>query len=251
MTEYFRGALFYFLCFLTGCAFATLVFGWSLHSHRIEAKKESADDNAERILRRAFGFGLRQLAFFLFLGACSFSLMGGVLWLRAKPKAQIAGSSGSTPTLPVPESTPLSSQIPQQNAQASRLTGVSLPAGAENVTDASIISSSSQQLQRLVSEVDPQSQLGEVEVVMWRGASGAKAGSIMANTTKALQAAKWLYRETNVAEEKDKAQSGVHEFVAANTGQKKIVTGFWLVTDQFLLLSCGNVLVPSRKPPRT
>jgi hypothetical protein len=249
MTEYFRGALFYLLCFLAGCGFATAVFGWSLQTHRIEAEQQSgaaqSSENAERILRRAFSFGVRQLLFFLALGVCSFLLCGGILWLRARPH---------TPATAMPTSASQSStsegaaNAPEQVVNASYLTGVHLPLAARTVNDPSILDASTRQLQRLVTELDTSARLGTGEVLMWRNIKPDKADSVIATTIEALQATNWMYKITNSEKNPQGAAHGaVREFVAVNPKQKKIVTGFWLDSYQFLLLSWGEVN-PTKTP---
>lgn len=184
---------------------------------------------------------MRSLLFFGVLGTGVFSLAVAVLaWRNGEPLALFTNVAVEPVRTPSLAATPRSAGQ-TSGVAASRLTGIDLPGEAKIVADDDIVRSSLQQLRRLAEQIDSQSKLGASEVFMWRSAPQAgttSSASRIAAVERSLQKMGWVYRRTNSPAE---AGSSVREFVAVNTSLKKIVSGFWLRTDEFLLLCWGEM----------
>lgn len=206
----------YTATFVAGSIFAALILAWAI-------RQNTAALGAAEVVatRRAFAGALRQLAFFIVLGIGSAALSVFALSLRTTQRPPVA-SAGASPG-------------------NSGLTGIRFPMPLSTVTEKAIVETSAQQLQKLVRQVDSQSSLGRIEVLMWRDKyERARANEFIEQVKVELKKAGFLYEETNGAKNKG---SSIREFVTVSRAQKKIVPGFWMITDDFLLLSWGE-LVP-------
>ena len=223
----------YFLAaFIAGSIFAALILAWA-----IGQTTTSLNERDTTAIRKALRFALRQLAFFVFLGIGSATLMMFAFFSLATKNPRLANSAGSTP--------------PSEEASQlfiSRLTGIRLPLALSVVKENDIVNSSSQQLQKLVRQVDSRSRLGQTEVLMWReNYQRPQAAEFILQVQKELKNSGYLYQETSGASEKN---SSIREFVAVSRAQKKVVPGFWMVTNEFLLLSWGGLVPAKTTAPR-
>jgi len=219
--------LFFTAAFVGGNVFSAAIFIWAL-------RQKSAALEAVVDMKILVAFALRQLAFFLALAVGSAALCFFAL-SRFQPAPQ---AGPSTPAAPIAVAAVPS--IAAAPPGTSRLTGIRFPVAMNAVQERDVIQTSSQQLQKLVRQVDAQSRLGQSEVLMWReNYQRTRAEAFIAQVQADMKNAGFLYQETGGTKSKD---SAIREFVAVSRARKKVVPGFWMITDDFLLLSWGELV---------
>jgi hypothetical protein len=115
---------------------------------------------------------------------------------------------------------------------ASRLTGVSLPAGAHQVTDRTMLAQINIQLKTFADEL--KSKCVDSEVLGWtpeRPTPEAVQTTIQRFAAE-LKAAGWGYEDQNAGAEAENSLK-----VVAVTKQDQIIGGFWIISDDALLLA--------------
>lgn len=150
-------------------------------------------------------------------------------------------TAAASPTLLLPAQSGLIS--------ISQLTDIRWPIPARSVQSEGIAQTSIKQLRAVVKGVDDTGSLGAVEIMMWPKAEqkNQKPAHILAEVQRKLQNSGYLYSET-VKQGDAKNRTSVREFVAVNTRKKQVVCGFWMLTDQFVLLSWGEMTTPKALP---
>lgn len=216
------------LIFIGGALFSALVLWLCLSANPAQNSTHNLDPQQQ------FHNAFRQLALYLVLGISSFVLVAGVLaWRAGKSVALRAAVPATTPAPPTSTTVSSSSTV-----TVSTLTGVPVPL-AQVVRENAITSTSAQQLQRLIEGIDARSKLGATEILMWRGAGKkGRAEKVIGGVRAALAKSGFAYRETSA---QTQGKTGIREFVAVNRARKKIVPGFWMLTEGFLLLSWGEM----------
>ncbi len=111
-----------------------------------------------------------------------------------------------------------------------------------------VVADSARKLQARAAQLAPNLVMHNVEVLIWpRSAPNsqqkAAPDAIIAQVQSHLTRAGYLYQQT--ARETGNHDK-VREFVAVSRATKRIVPGFWMATDEFLLLGWGSFGPPDK-----
>lgn len=144
-----------------------------------------------------------------------------------------------------PKSRPIGATVRESSApeaaNVSALTGIALPSGARLIREMEVVTDSARKLQRRAAQLSPNLTLRNVEILMWPRSSlsprenGAEVAIIQVQTN--LAKAGYLWQQTAHQTQK---QAAIREFVAVSRSGKRIVPGFWMTTDTYLLLAWGS-----------
>jgi hypothetical protein len=121
----------------------------------------------------------------------------------------------------------------------SPLVGVALPDGAFQLTDPATIKKMTQWI-KLTDGSEDKFSLGEPEVLLWGGKnhSAARNKAVKAGLAANLKAAGY---NVEIAGEKKTDEGLATLFVAGKTGAKKGILGFYLASDDYLLLAWADL----------
>jgi hypothetical protein len=138
-----------------------------------------------------------------------------------------------------------------QTAATSKLAGIALPPGAERILDAKALKESTDPLSAVAAGLDAPTQVQATEVLAWGGAGYKrdKGRAIIAQVQAALQKAG--FQTKKVGEPQNAQGNAISFFVAGSVEKKKAFVGYWLESDQLLLLAWGQFgTTNTRRPPR-
>lgn len=120
----------------------------------------------------------------------------------------------------------------------SRVTHIALPNGAETMRQEEIVTDAARQLQQRATDLAPNLAMNTLEVVTWPRQGSAKAPAAITNEVQQqLQRSGYLYKQT--ASNRQNSTT-IREFVAVSRAAKSVVPGFWMETDEFLLLGWAS-----------
>lgn len=132
-------------------------------------------------------------------------------------------------------------------ASSSRLTGVTLPAGAQYITDRALLSQINAQLKTFADQL--KSKCGETEVLGWTPDDTPKAAvqATIQKVSSQLRSAGWSYEEQDAG-----GEGGNSLRVVAVEKQGQVIGGFWIVSEDALLLAwcrlASTAPVPKQAP---
>jgi hypothetical protein len=128
---------------------------------------------------------------------------------------------------------------PANAGSRSPLTGASLPAGVQRITQKGVTDAGVSQLKRVADSAGL--NLGKTEHFGWKGESysPSRAESLMKRGAAALEAAGYAYKK--VTEKKLDGGGTLVYFLAINQKKNQAVLGCWTVGESFLILNWGEI----------
>jgi hypothetical protein len=156
----------------------------------------------------------------LALAALALPLLSASLLLPASVRAQ------ETPATP-------------KAASKSTLTGVSLPAGVQRITQKGVTDAGVSQLKRVATNGGL--NLGKTEHFGWKGEDHdtARSEALIKKSVAALEAGGWSYKK--VTEKKVDGGGTLVYFLALNQKKNQAILGCWTIGESFLILNWGEI----------
>jgi hypothetical protein len=129
---------------------------------------------------------------------------------------------------------------------SSRLTGISVPTGAQHVTDRAMVAQINAQLKTLADQL--QSKCGETEVLGWTPERPVLQSmqTTIQNIAVQLKANGWNYHDQEAG-----SRDGNSLRVVAVEKEGQVLSGFWIISDDALLLAWCRLALIAAAPKRT
>ncbi len=130
-----------------------------------------------------------------------------------------------------------------ERVTVSRATAIIIPGGAQIMREEAIVTDAARQLQRRAALISPSLRIEKLELLIWRrdttqfnskSRQNSRYEAIKNQVAAELENKGYLYQKTAQPE------VSVREFVAVSRSSKRIVPGFWLESDEFLLLAWAS-----------
>lgn len=191
--------------------------------------QNQATQHARRLSTRS----IRQSAF-----AKTVSTLRAAIWLGA----------GLTLTTTI-ERMPVAQAQEFEAATGSRLAGVALPSGAMRVKAKDVPAEISQALKNIIQSAGSHVKQGQNEIIAWAGNGYKKSRvpQIKSQVSNSLKKAGWEYEETVDKE----AAPLILVTAIRSTPTRKAMIGYWVPTDEALLLAWTEMLPSGNSAPAT
>jgi hypothetical protein len=163
---------------------------------------------------------------------------------KGRRKAPLAAAVLALPLLSASLLLPTASRAQEsptasKTASKSVLTGVSLPAGVQRITQKSVVDAGVSQLKRVATNGGL--NLGKTEHYGWKGEDHdtARSEALIKKSVTALEAGGWSYKK--VTEKKVEGGGTLVYFLALNQKKNQAVLGCWTIGESFLILNWGEI----------